>query len=843
MKIIVLTSIFTCIAFLLSGQNATVSEDTLLSFSLEEVVVSGSRVSEKLLASPVSISKLDAHQIRRAAAPSFFGALGNMKGVQMLVPSMGFRVLNTRGFSNTTNVRFVQLVDGIDNQAPHIGAPVADALCPSDLDIDQVEIVQGVSSALYGMNATNGLANFQTISPFEMEGLSFKQQIGINHLKGQNGVRAKGFQETALRWAKAIHTKLAFKTNISFTKGYDWIADNRTDLNPLANQTTNLTGANNPAFDEVNGYGNEPSNRRILSAGGKTYVVTRTGYREFEVADYPFQHLKGDASLVFRPNEKTTLSYGYRAAYLNNIYQRANRFRMEDYNLQQNTLQLKHPFLQIRAYVTSENSGNSYNLRSMAENIDRNFKSDDIWFSDYTKAFDNAIKTNTDIAQAHKTARYIADTGRPQPGTTEFRHKRDSLGQINNWDVGAALKVRAYLLHSEGILDLGQILKTRYEIQVGMDLRQHLIVPDGNYFINPNNSTRNLTFGKFGIFLQASKGFFQNTLRLSAALRTDKYDYFEAKLNPRLTAVYALHESRFLRFSYQKGYRFPSIFEGFSNINSGGVKRVGGLRIMSNGIFENSWLKNSIDAFQAAVIRDVNTEGLSQEAAIEKNKHLLRRNTYTYLKPEQIHTFESGFRGLAGQKLFFDLDFYFNRYADFIAQVEASIPNTMEETQIPASLFTRSKQSRFRLWTNSQTTVYNYGGGLELRYPISDLYSVSGQLSYTKLKRTDQNDGLEDGFNTPNWMANCAVTGDGIFQTLGFNVTARYQSGFYWLSFLVSGDVPAIFTMDCQLNYTFIKANLNLKLGATNLFNRPFYTYLGGPQIAGFYYTTLTAHF
>ena len=110
------------------------------------------------------------------------------------------------------------------------------------------------------------------------------------------------------------------------------------------------------------------------------------------------------------------------------------------------------------------------------------------------------------------------------------------------------------------------------------------------------------------------------SLRLSTTLRADKADYFDVKINPRFTAVYAPSEALSIRASYQSGYRFPSIFEGFSNINSGGVKRVGGLRIMSNGIFENSWLRSSIDAFTAAYNKSINTEGLSKSAAIEKIK-------------------------------------------------------------------------------------------------------------------------------------------------------------------------------------------------------------------------------
>src|SRR6185436_6759443 len=110
---------------------------------------------------------------------------------------------------------------------------------------------------------------------------------------------------------------------------------NRNDLNPAANQTVGLMGTDNPAYDAVNGYGNESSNRRTLSLDGKNYVVARTGYMERDVADYRLQNWKGDASLYYRPDDNTNISYTYRAAHLNNIYQRSNRFRLENYLLQQ----------------------------------------------------------------------------------------------------------------------------------------------------------------------------------------------------------------------------------------------------------------------------------------------------------------------------------------------------------------------------------------------------------------------------------------------------------------------------------------------------------------------------
>ena len=96
-----------------------------------------------------------------------------------------------------------------------------------------------------------------------------------------------------------------------------------------------------------------------------------------------------------------------------------------------------------------------------------------------------------------------------------------------------------------------------------------------------------------------------------------------------------------------------------------------------------------------------------------------------------------------------DADFYYNRYRDFMAQVEAYIPKTQNVDSIPIALLTRSLQDRYRLWTNSQTTVYNYGASLGLRYKITDQFSFNTNTSYSKLDRKDRNDGLEDGFNTP----------------------------------------------------------------------------------------------
>ncbi len=828
--------------------------DSLRQRELGEVVVTASRVPESIRKAPVSIELLDARHIRLSAQPSYFDAIENLKGVQLLTSSLGFKVYNTRGFANPTNVRFVQLVDGMDSQAPHIGAPIAIALAPSDLDIDRVEVVPGAASVLYGLNALNGIAQLITKDPFTHTGLSISQKTGlswpgVNHLNNPL-VSAKVFSESSLRYARTVGARLAVKLNLTYQRGYDWIARDETDLNPNANASLGLTGLNNPARDLVNTYGDESANRRTLSLNGQRYMVSRTGYFENDVADLSLNNLRGDVGLFYKIRPSLTVSYRYKAAGLATLYQRTNRFRLDNYRLDQHALTLESPSLQIRAYRTSENTGGSYNIRSMAENIDRSFKSDNQWFTDFSREFLSRTSAGQPAIAALQTARTTADAGRPLPGSDAFNAQIDRLRDINNWDVGAALRVRSWLYHAEGQLDLTRATwadfrqRTGISLQLGADYRRYVVFPDGNYFVNPDGSGGNLVYDKTGGFVQASRSFFGDRLKLTGALRADKNRYFALRFNPRVAAVFALTDDHTFRLSYQTGYRFPSLFEAFSNVNSGGVKRVGGLPIMSQGIFENSYLRTAIDAFQAAVNTDVNVNRLTSAQAVLKNKDLLRRNTYTYLKPEQVNSFEIGYKGLfLNRRLYVDVDFYSNVYRNFIAQVEAYVPRTnapANPDSVAFALNDRNRQDRYRLWTNSKTKVFNYGGSLGLRYSLGSGWVVSGNASLARLDRTDQGDGLEEAFNTPQWITNVGVANPTLWRQLGFSANYKYQSAFLWQSALATGTVPAIHTFDAQLSYQFPALGLFVKLGGTNLTNRYYTTFVAGPSVGGFYYVSAT---
>ncbi|MBP6154003.1 MAG: carboxypeptidase-like regulatory domain-containing protein [Chitinophagales bacterium] len=232
----------------------TMAEETSL---LTDVVVAASRVEEKIIESPVTIEKMDNKMVKASAAADYYDDLAKLKGVQTINGSMTLTSVNTRGFGGISNTRFVQLMDGMDNAAPLLNFPTGNIVGIGELDINNVELVPGASSALYGPNAFNGILLMNSKNPFEQPG--FSMQVKGGFAQANNGYGIKPLGSAALRIAHAFKSKktgldfAAIKANFSIFQGTDWAAnDYITDRNL---QTTDNVG--NPNFDGLNLYGDE----------------------------------------------------------------------------------------------------------------------------------------------------------------------------------------------------------------------------------------------------------------------------------------------------------------------------------------------------------------------------------------------------------------------------------------------------------------------------------------------------------------------------------------------------------------------------------------------------------
>ena len=897
------TLVFTAVGyqpqeFYIKNANSAVNiQLTTQSLLINEVVVTASRREEKLLRSPVAIDKLSINALKQSPGPSFYDALENVKGVQVTTTSITLKVPNTRGFNSPNNFRFMQLADGVDMQSATLGVPLGNAIGPTELDIASIEITPGAAAALYGTNAINGLSNLFTKDPFKYQGLSYYHRSGVNHVGDNLGSSA--ITEDAIRFAKAFNDKFAFKLNASYLKGKDWQSNTQQDQNPTNLKTANpaypeLTGASNAAYDGWNKYGDDAlAGSNTVSIKGITVdgvarpalTVARTGYNEIDLVKPDVTNLKLDGTLAYKLTPNTTLSYTYRYGRMDGVFQRGNKISLNGATVQNHKLELKGKDFLVRGYESIENTGNSFNVKPLADNLDLNHASNSAWGTSFKNALTAYASANgglksTNLAAAEQFARATADKGRVEPGTPEFDALRKTIIGINNWDFksslipdapatgGAALIQKSHMFNGEAQWDLTSKVKF-VDLLVGGDVRVYQIIPDGNNFVDFSRPIAdrnkqladgsfgdNVTYKKYGAFTQVTKTFFEEKLKLFGSVRWDYNPYFDPKFTPRLAAVYSPSQNHNFRFTFQNGYRFPSLFEALSYVNNGRVKRVGSLPFINDGLgyLENSYTQQSVVAFNNAV-KAASTTG--DDATALANRNLLQVANLPKARPEQITSFEVGYKGIfADNKVFLDVDAYTNRYDGFLGQVQVFVPNGVkvgsdaavlamldinrDPTTATGTNAASQGQARYRVYTNAKNIYNNYGSSLGLTYNFYKRYTVSGNASFNKLKAQSSSDIFVTGFNTPKWSGNLSFGNREVVKNFGFNIVYKWQQSYLWESPLVTGTVPSIHTFDAQVTLRVPAYYATFKIGATDIFNKRYIQYAGGPTIGGIYYASVT---
>lgn len=227
----------------------------------QDIVVAASRTPQRILESPVTIERMGGVDLRNLAAPSYYEAISNLKGVDMQTASLTFKTITTRGFVASGNTRLNQLIDGMDNQAPGLNFSVGTIVGIPELDVDNVELLPGASSALYGSGGMNGTVLINSKNPFKYQGFSFNIKQGINHISDTSQGHPSPFYDWTMRWAKAFNNKFAFKINAELIKGTDWQASdyqNKQQIGVISKVVGGNRG-NDPNYNGVNMYGDETS--------------------------------------------------------------------------------------------------------------------------------------------------------------------------------------------------------------------------------------------------------------------------------------------------------------------------------------------------------------------------------------------------------------------------------------------------------------------------------------------------------------------------------------------------------------------------------------------------------
>ncbi|MBS0001092.1 MAG: TonB-dependent receptor [Cyclobacteriaceae bacterium] len=160
-------------------------QDSIRSYELDPLVITGTRINRQKSEIPASISVISRQQIESSReinilpvlanrVPGLFVNKRNMVGYGV-GPNSGGNI-SIRGVSGTPNTQVLMLIDGQPQFMGIFGHPIADAYTSSD--IERVEVIRGPGSILYGSNALGGAINLITRQPKEGLNLYGKAAYG-----------------------------------------------------------------------------------------------------------------------------------------------------------------------------------------------------------------------------------------------------------------------------------------------------------------------------------------------------------------------------------------------------------------------------------------------------------------------------------------------------------------------------------------------------------------------------------------------------------------------------------------------------------------------------------------
>ncbi len=828
----------------------------------QSATITSSRLRDKRKESPVTVESMGMAAIKETPAANFYEGLGHLKGVDMVSASLGFRIINTRGFNSTRPVRSLQLLDGVDNQAPGLNFSLGNFAGALDIDLLRADIIVGANSATFGPNAFNGVISMITKDPFRYKGLTVQIKAGERNLF-----------ETQVRYARALKNKegkekAAFKVGVMLMRAYDWVADNYSKTNG------SLQSENNPGgYDAVNRYGDENLTSQTNNFLGGTFrwdypglgVFHRTGYKEIDLVDYNTRNIKINGAFHYKMKRNIRAIAAYNFGYGTTVYQGDNRYSLKDIVFQQYKLELnKENNWFIRAYATRENAGNSYDAVFTAVLLQNRAKSNSQFLSDYLDGYVNNVfpllqtipgganvykqipltvpnrrisdslmaleSTKELLRQWHPLARAYADgpalfyKKRLDPGTPEFEQAFNEVTSNSTYlDGGSRFYDKSALYH---LMGEKKFAYREFDFTSGGNFR--LYVPDSRGTIFSDTGNRKIYNHEFGVFLQMEKKFADDRLKMTLACRMDKNRNFDYLFSPAGALVYnSSNKKHYYRLSFTSAIRNPTLQDQYLYYNVGRAILLGNI--------------NGVDSMVEipSLINYLNSLGA--------DRSLLKWVSLKPIVPEKVKSIELGYKGEPIKNLLIDISYFYSWYRDFLGF------RLLSDT----SGFTFGKSFQFyRIAANSVDMVTTQGFSAGLNYFLRKQYNVSANYSWNKLDRRGSLDPIIPAFNTPEHKFNIGFGGGdinfrkpgsdkkikypGLWKDYGFNINYKWNQGFLFEgSPQFTGLVPDYDMLDIQINKKVIESKATIKLGASNVLNNKRFHVYGGPRIGRMAYVSI----
>lgn len=384
-----------------------------------------------------------------------------------------------------------------------------------------------------------------------------------------------------------------------------------------------------------------------------------------------------------------------------------------------------------------------------------------------------------------------------------------------------------------GFTDLGELIDTEIqyrnmigdvEFVTGVQYRNYSPDSEGTFLADAVG--RDLDVDELGGYLQLDYRFLDDRMRAVVAGRIDTHSNYDNQFSPKAALVYTVAPGHNVRVTYNRAFKSPTVLESFVYIPIDLTAAAPGYYLLAEG---------NIDGFE---IRD-------------PGGNVLR--TINPLVPEEVNTFELGYKGVIGNNLFVDAVGYYSWYTDFISPLTTvadgfgQVPFDSDGNQVMLD------QADF----TGLLTYFNFGEAevrgldLGLNYYFTDAINANVSVSLIDRVSFDSESGDEFLLNVPETKLKGGVTFGDIFTEGSFlsinsrwNSAHRFQSG-YWNSdvLLSDGEVPSRFVTDVTAGYDIPNTGLSAKVSASNIFNNERIPVLGAPVRDRLVWLSLTYKF
>jgi len=796
---------------------------------LTGAVVKASRITEKQKEAPLTVESIGIKAIKDAPAASFYESLGNLKGVDVTAASLGFRVVNTRGFNSTSPVRSLQLIDGVDNQSPGLNFSLGNFLGASDIDIQRVNVIAGASSAFYGPNAFNGVISMETKSPFLFPGIMAEIKVGERQM-GQVQFRIADYFSN-----ENGEQKFGYKLTASYMQANDWEAENYQPTEDSDFDETNPGG-----YDAVNRYGDENYDDRLNPTGHLDYpglgAFYRTGYREVDLVDYSTDNIKLNTALFYKINKETELEYAFNFSGGSTVYQGDNRYKLENIRFWQNKIELRNKGKYfLRAYSTNEDAGDTYDIVATGFELNNRAIDNNQWFTSYANRWrqpysaghkvkklsgyptyspavhDNIFNwidnfLNPFLAQHqdsinawHEDIRALNDKSgggiyspRFLPGTAEFDSVFQNITTSLFTENGTRFFDQSALYHAQG-----EYIFTPSFGKITVGANGRLYRPNSRGTILKDTGDVTITNYEGGVYGGVEKRWLMDRVIANVTTRLDKNQNFDFLVSPATSLIYKYRTNHVFRTSFSSAIRNPTLADQYLYYDVGRARLLGNL--------------NGYDSL-------IDIQSFTDYSATTLQPDLLKYFNVDPIRPEQARTIEFGYKGnILDQSLFIDAGYYFTSYTNFIGYnigIDADIDPL---TNFPTGV------GVYRVAANAKSRVTTQGVAIGLNYYFKK-YALGGNYSWNQLNKKGTDDPIIPAFNTPEHKFNISFSGEKLKlpfingEHFGFGMNYKWIEGFVFEgSPQFTGAVPTYDMLDIQINYQVPSIKTTFKLGASNL--------------------------